>query len=316
MTLKDADSLPTVAVRKNGASTADSVTITKRAATTGIYDCSYNPAGEVEGDSYTIEESAIVTGTTTAQATYTQSWTLRTLAVERGTDGANTIAPATPANVTASTSTIAALLPVALVGGRIDASVGAVAANAINAASIAANAIGTATFAAGTTIPRVTLADTTTTNTDMRGTDGANTVAPTNLSALQVRTELATELARIDASVSSRSTYAGGAVASVTAAVALDAASVTAVQSGLATPADINAQMLDVLSVDTFAELSSPPAATSSLKDKLTWMFMWFRNKSTETATERKLFADDTTTVISTEAVSDNGTTFTKNEAS
>jgi len=234
----------------------------------------------------------------------------------RGTDGANTIAPATPANVTASTSTIAALLPVALVGGRIDASVGAVAANAINAASIAANAIGTATFAAGTTIPRVTLADTTTTNTDMRGTDGANTVAPTNLSAAQVRTELATELGRIDASVSSRSTYAGGAVASVTAAVALDAASVTAVQSGLATPADINAQMLDVLSVDTFAELSSPPAATSSLKDKLTWMFQWFRNKSTETATERKLFADDTTTVISTEAVSDDGTTFTKNEAS
>ena len=72
--LKDADSTPTVAVRKNGASVGDSVTVTKRSATTGIYDCSYNPAGEVEGDEFTIEESATVTGTTTGSATYTNSW--------------------------------------------------------------------------------------------------------------------------------------------------------------------------------------------------------------------------------------------------
>jgi hypothetical protein len=72
--LKDADSTPTVAVRKNGSSTGDSVTVTKRSATTGIYDCSYNPASEVEGDEFVIEETATVTGTTTAQATYSQSW--------------------------------------------------------------------------------------------------------------------------------------------------------------------------------------------------------------------------------------------------
>jgi len=46
-----------------------------------------------------------------------------------------------------------------------------------------------------------------------------NAVAPTNLSAAQVRTELTTELGRIDAAISTRSTYAGGAVASVTGAV-------------------------------------------------------------------------------------------------
>ena len=72
--------------------------------------------------------------------------------------------------------------------GIPDAKIASIAANAINAASIADGAIDTATFAAGTTIPRVTLADTVTTNTDMRGTDGANTVAPTNLSAAQVTT--------------------------------------------------------------------------------------------------------------------------------
>jgi len=74
MVLKDADSTPTVAVRKNGASVGDSVTITKRSATTGIYDCSYNPASEIEGDKFTLEESVTITGTTTAQATYQNNW--------------------------------------------------------------------------------------------------------------------------------------------------------------------------------------------------------------------------------------------------
>jgi hypothetical protein len=75
--LKDADSTPSVAVRKNGSSVADSVTITKRSATTGLYDCSYNPAGEVEGDTYQFEESAAVTGTTTSSATYTNQFSVR-----------------------------------------------------------------------------------------------------------------------------------------------------------------------------------------------------------------------------------------------
>jgi hypothetical protein len=79
MVLKDADSTPTVAVRKNGVSVGDSVTVTKRSATTGIYDCSYNPASEVEGDAFTFEESATVTGTTTSSATYTQAWNARVI---------------------------------------------------------------------------------------------------------------------------------------------------------------------------------------------------------------------------------------------
>lgn len=95
MVLKDADSTPSVAVRKNGTSVGDSVTITKRSATTGIYDCSYNPAGEVEGDAFTLEESATVTGTTTSSATYNFAWNCRVVAVERGTDSANTTTPPT-----------------------------------------------------------------------------------------------------------------------------------------------------------------------------------------------------------------------------
>jgi hypothetical protein len=94
--------------------------------------------------------------------------------------------------------------------------------------------------------------------------------------------------------------------------------SVADIQSGLSTltAPQVNSEVLDVLSVDTFVELTSPPAATSSLKDKLTWLFMWVRNKGTATATQRKLYADDGTTLISTEAITDDGTTFTKGEAS
>ena len=58
--LVDADSTPSVAVRKNGSGTADLVTVTKRSATTGIYVCSYNPSGEVTGDQYTLEETATI----------------------------------------------------------------------------------------------------------------------------------------------------------------------------------------------------------------------------------------------------------------
>jgi hypothetical protein len=82
----------------------------------------------------------------------------------------------------------------------------------------------------------------------------------------------------------------------------------------LVTTAQVNAQVLDVLSVDTFAELTAPPAATSSLKDKITWLFMYARNKVTQTATTRTLYRDDTTTVAGTSTTSDNGTTFTKGE--
>jgi len=91
-------------------------------------------------------------------------------------------------------------------------------------------------------------------------------------------------------------------------------AAITAATSPLATPAQVNAEVVDVLSVDTFAELSAPPAATSSLKDKITWLFMYARNKVTQTATTRTLYRDDTTTVAGTSGTSDNGTTFTKGE--
>ena len=97
--LVDADSVPTVVVYKNGTLTADVVTITKRSATTGIYDAYYNPASESEGDCFTIQETATIS----SQA-YVQSWNFEILAAERGTDNASTFDAASDTVTTDSAS--------------------------------------------------------------------------------------------------------------------------------------------------------------------------------------------------------------------
>jgi hypothetical protein len=100
------------------------------------------------------------------------------------TGTANTVAPATPTNVSDVQTNVLAKLPAALVGGRIDASVGAVAANALTAAALAADA--------GSEI------------------------------AAAVRTNLATELARIDENTSAAKTLTAGERTAVAVSVAAD----------------------------------------------------------------------------------------------
>lgn len=103
--------------------------------------------------------------------------------------------------------------------------------------------------------------------------------------AAAVRAELTVELARIDASVSQA-----------------------------ATPAQVATEIADALTVDTYAELASVPAATSSLKDKLTWLFMMARNKLTQTSGAATLRNDADSANVATAPTSDDGTTFTRGE--
>lgn len=107
--LVDADSTPSVAVRKNGSSVGDAVTVTKRSATTGIYDCSYDPAGEVEGDQFILEESATISG----QA-YSHAFAVTILAVMRGTDSA-AVAGSAMALTSGERGTLTAQIEAALV---------------------------------------------------------------------------------------------------------------------------------------------------------------------------------------------------------
>jgi hypothetical protein len=70
----------------------------------------------------------------------------------------------------------------------------------------------------------------------------------------------------------------------------------------------------DALATDTYAEPSGVPAATATLADKLGWLAFLARNRIEETATTQVVKADDGTTTVGTAAVSDDGTTFVRDE--
>lgn len=77
--------------------------------------------------------------------------------------------------------------------------------------------------------------------------------------------------------------------------------------------ADINAQVLDVLNTDTFAEPSGVPAATTTLVTKLGYLYMALRNQIDVTAT-KKTFYDDSGTAEWEKDLSDDGTTYSESE--
>lgn len=167
------------------------------------------------------------------------------------------------------------------------------------------------------------------TATGAAGVDWANVEAQAtvvNLSATNIDAD------QVVASVS-------GAVGSVTAGVTLAASAVQAIWDALtaalttvgsigklivdnlnatvssrATPAQVNAEVVDALAVDTYAESAAVPAATSTLAEKIRWLFTLSRNKITQTATTQTLRNDADTANVATAAVSDDGTTFTRGE--
>ncbi len=61
-------------------------------------------------------------------------------------------------------------------------------------------------------------------------------------------------------------------------------------------------------------ELSAIPTTTGTLRQKLNFLFEYFRNKRTVTASTETLFKEDASTSLGTSTISDDGTTFTHNE--
>ena len=165
---KDADSLPTAVVYEEGSSTALVSTVTVTNMTTGRYRLNVTIAaadGYEAGKYYELWVSATVTGTgspvtqsaplvsfkaTTsvvddtalaATALSTAIWTgTKAGYLDAAITSRNAIAPATPTNVSDVQTAILAKLPAALVSGRIDASVGAMATDVITAAALATDA--------------------------------------------------------------------------------------------------------------------------------------------------------------------------------
>ena len=129
--LTDADSVPSVNIYKNGVDTADTGVVTKRGSSTGIYDCYYNPSGEIEGDQYGIEETVVI-----SSQSYENDWactifdndvnieevegspsTLANFAdAFDGTGYTDDFAPATQAQVSAISATSSAGFPNAPIG--------------------------------------------------------------------------------------------------------------------------------------------------------------------------------------------------------
>lgn len=76
-----------------------------------------------------------------------------------------------------------------------------------------------------------------------------------------------------------------------------------------------NRTAFEALNVSTHAELGqTAPSATTTLKDMIRWIYKLSRNKTTATASTINVFNDAGTTVDQKASVSDDGTTFTRDE--
>jgi hypothetical protein len=149
-----------------------------------------------------------------------------------------------------------------------------------------------------------------------------------DVSAAQVNTEADTALVdvgltttvtgRIDAAVSTRSTYAGADTSGTTTLLTRLPSAITLTAGKV----DINDKSgfslstagIDAVWAKTMTELSSVPGVTASTLSALQWIFLLARNKITQTSTAQVLRNDADSANIATSTVSDDGTTFTRGE--
>ena len=86
-------------------------------------------------------------------------------------------------------------------------------------------------------------------------------------------------------------------------------------QNRYITRAAINAEVVDALAIDTYAEPGQgAPAATTTLAAKINYLYKAWRNKKEQTATTLSIYDDAGTTVDQKATVSDDATTATKGE--
>lgn len=146
--------------------------------------------------------------------------------------------------------------------------------------------------------------------------DIALTDAHTDWGVEEVSSTLAPGLYRLDVA---DAVFASGATEVVVYVMITTSAAAASpmefVFSDLTTAAEVNAQVVDVLATDTYAEPGQgAPAATATLAAKINYLYKAWRNKVTQTSTTYSLFADDASTVDQKATVTDDGTTFTRTE--
>jgi hypothetical protein len=135
--------------------------------------------------------------------------------------------------------------------------------------------------------------------------------ASVNVGQIAGQTANAASAVTFPATVASTTNITGGTITTVTNLTnAATAGDFTATQK-----ASINAEVLDVLATDTFAQPGQEaPAATATLKNMIAYLYKAWRNRSTQTSATYSLYADDATTVDQKATVADDGTTFSRGE--
>lgn len=84
---------------------------------------------------------------------------------------------------------------------------------------------------------------------------------------------------------------------------------------GTQAKADVNAEVVDVMSTDTHAQPGQgTPAATTSFALMLGYLYKSWRNKKTQTADTWRLYNDDAATIDQKASADDDGSTATKGE--
>lgn len=109
--------------------------------------------------------------------------------------------------------------------------------------------------------------------------------------------------------------YRPSVTAGETLTVASGVGSATAQSLGATAKSDVNAEVVDALNTDTYAEPGqATPGATITLAAKIGYLYKAWRNKSDQTSTTYQLYNDDASTVDQKATVSDDGSIATKGE--
>ncbi len=232
-------------------------------------------------------------------------------------------------DVGADVQTWLTTIPSILIAGRVDASVGAMAANVLTAAAINANAITAAKIAAAaitvTQAPNLDAAITTRSSHSAADVWG---VVTRTLTASLDPTLTAIVDGILDEAIAGHigagtvgnlierlDLIATGGAGELTAARAALLSNLDATVASRATPAQVNTEMVDALSVDTYAEPGQIlPPATNSIVSKLSFLYKAWRNEKNNDGAITNLLNDAGGTVDQKQTTSEAGGTVTKGE--
>jgi hypothetical protein len=155
----------------------------------------------------------------------------------------------------------------------------------------------------------------------MRGTDGANTIAPdaagTAPTAVEIRQEMDSNSTQFTAIVADTNELQGDWVNGGRLDLLLDQVIANIAALNNLSTNDVNAEVVDVLRTDTRGEPGQgTPPVTASTETKIDYLYKAFRNliKQDRSNDLLEIYADDGTTVDHKSTLSDDGTIFTRGE--